>query len=154
MLLFILPKGSKNWSKQKGPRAGLLALFLAPRQLNRGAGLPYSPLPSPCCASPGSTAIVPLYHLCPVFSRCTPSTPECQEQQGFKCLCWQTMTFQSHCPKEWSAFLGHNGSSNSCNFSAQLWLSKAKVFSDPIEMTSSCSEVHDICSDGKTLQRS
>lgn len=58
----------------------------------------------PCCISPEYTVTVPSLH--PVFSRCTPPTPEHQEQQDFKRLHFANPDFVVPLsPEEWSSFL-------------------------------------------------
>lgn len=67
----------------------------------------------PCWISPEYTVSVPSLH--PVFSRCTPPTPEHQEQQDFKCRHSANPNSAVPLPpEEWSFFLlVLTGSSNS-----------------------------------------
>lgn len=59
--------------------------FQAPTEARQSEAICHSLVGSPpCCISPEYTVMVPSLH--PVFSRCTPPTPEHQEQQDFKCL--------------------------------------------------------------------
>lgn len=51
----------------------------------------------PCWISPENTVTTPSLH--PVFSRCTPPTPEHQEQQDSNAFILQTLTLQAHTPQ-------------------------------------------------------
>lgn len=131
LFFFILTEKSKNWSKQERPRAGLLALFLATRQASQAptdrqtdkaepAGHTHLQ-PHPVHAvSLQSTQLSSPSIICVQSSPDAPSAPECQEQQGLKCLCWRAMTFHLTVQGMSVFFLVSTGSSNSCTFGAVM----------------------------------
>lgn len=154
LLLFILPKGPKNWSKQEGPRAGLLALLLATKQLQTGragpAGTRSSVAPPQPMLALQSTQLPPLMS----YVQSCPSVSECPEQQGSKRLCCQTVPCQA---------LSHRNGRRSLFWSRVVPVTAApSVPSDGqakrryflIQQRASCSAGRDIRSHGKTLQRS